>query len=31
VSTQNGFHGALKEIDAQSRTIIAENEGAFGK
>lgn len=30
-STENGFHHALKEIDAPSRTIMTENEGAFDK
>lgn len=30
-STQNGFHRALKEIDAPSRTIMTENESAFDK
>ncbi len=30
-SIQDGSHLALKEIDATSRTIVTENEGAFGK
>jgi hypothetical protein len=29
--TPNSTHLALKETDAPSRTIVTENEGAFGK
>jgi len=28
---KNGSHLALKELDAQARTIVAKNESAFGK